>query len=456
MKVKCLWCLTLSVFLGALCPAEFQVNTRTTYDQKNADIAMESGGDFVVVWSSYGQDGSSNGVFGQRFDPSYSPLGEEFQVNTTSSGNQTEPAVAMDAAAGFIVVWHGPGLTDADEEDIFAQRFASHGAPVGGEFLVNTVTSGRQLYPSVAVGSNGTFVVAWESENTPEEGKKAICGQLYDGNGLEFGAEFIINEAPAVCRYPAVAADANGNFAVVWLDDRSSNSILARLFDANGSARGNTFEVSTVKFSSITRPSISMDAAGQFVVVWDGDPDRAALDDIHARLFDPNGAPLSEQFTVNTTLDGPQRHPQVAMNDRGEFVIAWEIQTDPDVTEREVYGQRFDSLGRPTGHESVLNTCLEGDQRYPAVAISEAGQFVAVWQSEAQDGSRYGIFADTGRIIGSADFNGDGLVDVLDYAILADYWLEEGAPMPADLVCDNRIDHLDLAEFCRQWLTPGR
>ena len=27
------------------------------------------GGDFVVVWSSQGQDGSSYGVFGQRYSP---------------------------------------------------------------------------------------------------------------------------------------------------------------------------------------------------------------------------------------------------------------------------------------------------------------------------------------------------------------------------------------------------
>jgi hypothetical protein len=70
---------------------------------------MDQGGDFIVVWSSYGQDGSSNGVFGQLFDPNCSPLGEEFQINTTSSGNQAEPAVAMDAAAGFVVAWQGRG-----------------------------------------------------------------------------------------------------------------------------------------------------------------------------------------------------------------------------------------------------------------------------------------------------------------------------------------------------------
>jgi hypothetical protein len=362
----------------------------------------------------------------------------------------------MDAAAGFVVVWHGPGLNELDGNDIFAQRYDPNGFPVGGEFQVNSLTGNQQRYPGVAMGHDGKFVVVWESENTPDVGKKAICGQLYDGSDFELGGEFIINEEPADCRYPAVAADANGNFAVAWLYDRSRNSILARLFSADGSARTDTFEVSAIELSSITRPSIAMDAEGCFVVAWDGDPSLAGLDDIHARLFDPSGAPLGEQFFVNSTRDGPQRYPQVAINDWREFVIVWESQFDPNVLEREIYGQRFDRLGEPTGVEFLINTYIEGDQRYPSVAISEAGRFVTVWQSDAQDGSRYGLYAEAGQIIGSADFNDDEFVDLLDYAVLAGQWLEEGVPPPSDLIYDDTIDAQDLAEFCRQWLTPGR
>ena len=456
MKARYLCCLVLSVYIAGLYPAEFQVNTHTTSDQKNADIAMEPGGNFVVVWSSYRQDGNSNGIFGQRFDTNCNPLGEEFQINTTSSGNQTEPAVAMDAAAGFVVAWHGPGLVEEDEEDIFAQRFGPNGSPLGGEFRVNSLTGGRQIYPDVAIGGNGLFIAVWESENMLDEGKKAICGQLYDSNGLAIGDEFIINEEPAVCRYPTVAADGNGHFAIAWLDDRSKNSILARLLGADGSARTDTVKVSSAKFSSVTRPSISMNTFGEFIVAWDGNPNLAGLDDIHARPFDQHGAPFGEQFVVNTVRDGPQRYPKVALNDRHECIIVWEIQIGPETSEREIFGQRFNNLDEPTGVEFLINTHVEGDQRYPSVAINEAGQFVTVWQSGDQDGSQYGIFAEAGQIIGSADFNGDGFVDSLDYALLAGQWLEEGATLPADLTYDNKIDQHDLAEFCHHWLINDR
>jgi hypothetical protein len=197
-----------------------------------------------------------------------------------------------------------------------------------------------------------------------------------------------------------------------------------------------------------------MDLGGNFVVTWDGDPNLAGMDDIHARLYDANGTPLGEQFLVNTTTVGAQQYPQAAMNDSGEFVIVWDCRIDPNSeSERDIFGRRFDSLGVPLGDEFQINTFIADDQRNPDVAIDQDGRFVAVWQSYAQDTSRYGIFARPGPIIGSADFNADGLVDFSDYIILADEWHKSENPLTADLIDDNKIDVLDLAEFCRQWLT---
>jgi len=456
MKPLLLSYLLTGMFFVLVFGAEFQVNTCTTYDQKNAAIAMDDIGRCIVVWSGYGQDGSSNGIFGQLFDPNYDPLGEEFQINTTSSGNQTEPAVAMDAAAGFVVAWQGPESVENDDEDIFARCFDPNGLPISDEFRVNSPVDDQQLFPAVAVNKDGTFIVVWESRNTPEQGDRSICGKIYDINGVELVPEFFINDEPSVYRYPDVAVDANGNFTVVWLQDKSSNSIMARLFDPNGTAQTETFQVNTVRFSSITRPSVAMDITGNFVVVWDGDPNLAGSDDIHARLFDANATALDEQFVVNTTMAGAQQYPQAAMNDNGEFVIVWDCQVDPNSeSERDIFGQKLNKLGKPIGDEFQLNTLVADDQRNPVVAIDWDGRFVAVWQSYAQDGSRYGIFARPGPIINSADFNADGLIDFHDYCILADEWLQNEKPLISDLTDDNIVDELDLTEFCRQWLTTS-
>ena len=435
------------------CGAEFQVNTRTSNKQENPAIAMDAEGNFVVVWNSYLQDGSSNGVFGRRFDPNCKPLSDEFQINTTTSGNQKEPSVAMDAGGNFVVVWHGPGIVEEDKEDIFARRFDPNGQTLGSEFRVNTYTNEKQLYPVVAMDNDGGFIIVWESMNIPEQGKKAICGRLYDSNGLNIGPEFVVNEEASDSRYPDVAIETEGNFAVVWMRDKSSNSIMTRLYNADGIAKTEPFEVSTIKFSSVTRPSIAMDKAGHFVVAWDGDPKLASLDDIHARIFEPNGTAIGEQFTVNTTIEGPQQNPRVAMNNRGRFIIVWDSKIDPDINERDIFAQRYDSSGRPLGDEFQVNTYMADDQKRPTVAMGQNRNFVMAWQSYGQDDSDYGVFGETGQIVGSADFNNDGFVNLRDYCILAEEWLKSEEPLTADLVDDNKIDEQDLAEFCYQWLT---
>ena len=54
---------------------EFRVNTYTTNTQGFPSVAADASGNFVVVWSSYTQDGSTDGVFGQRYASSGALLG---------------------------------------------------------------------------------------------------------------------------------------------------------------------------------------------------------------------------------------------------------------------------------------------------------------------------------------------------------------------------------------------
>ncbi len=373
--------------------AEFQVNTRTSSNQANPAMAMDANGNFVVVWSSYLQDGNSNGIFSQRFDPNCTPIGNEFQVNTTTTGNQTEPSVAKNDAGNFIVTWQGPG---ADDDDIFIQRFDPNGLSLGDELLVNSFVQGKQRYPKVAINRDGAFAVVWESEK-PEAGTTVVSYRLFDVNGLAVGEEFEANLL-ANCRYPDIAMDPNRNFAVVWMEDGSSNNlIMVRLYNADGIARTKPLDASTIKFNTITRPSIAMNNSGYFVVAWDGDPKYASLDDIHARLFDPNGIAMGDQFIVNTTLAGAQQYPQAAMNNKGEFIIVWESEIGTNGID--IFARRYDSSGKPLSDDLQINTYVKGDQRYPDVALSENGVFVTVWRSDEQDGSGYGIFGELKSMI---------------------------------------------------------
>jgi hypothetical protein len=454
MKQRLLSYLVIISILVSSSVAEFQVNSRTISFQRDAAIAMDAQGDFVVVWNSYGQDGDSGGIFGQLFGASGDSVGSEFQISTTTTGNQKAAAVAMDNTGNFVVVWLGPGIS---EDDIFAQRFDVNGQSLGNEFRVNSNTDSRQLSPQVAMSGTGAFVVVWEREKfwPPFYVWDVLC-QIYDCNGATIGNEFEVNLL-LDCRYPDVAMDDNGDFTVVWMQDddyHTSKVVMVRQYNANGTAKMDPSQVSTIDFSSITRPSIGMDGSGHFVVVWDGDPELAGQDDIHARRYNFNGTAIGEQFVVNTTTAGAQQNPQVMMNSQREFVIVWNSEAEPGSNERDIFGQRYYSLSERLGDEFKVNTYMVGDQRYPAVAMRENSEFVTVWQSDGQDGSEYGIFGEFGPKKGSAELTGDGFVNFRDYCVIAEEWLKEGNPLKADLVDDNKIDGQDLEVFCEQWLTP--
>lgn len=387
------------------CPAEaeVQVNQRTSGAQANPVVAGNKAGGATVVWSSYyTTSGRSNDILARHVDPNGAFSGDEFVVNLATEGNQTQPAVAIGPTGRFAVAWESPG---PDGEDIALRLFDPNGTPVTEDLLANLRTRGRQIHPRLTVGGD-VFVVAYESrEETPDGETTSVYAQLFDPNGNGLGHEILANPRFSDSRYPDVAADQTGILAVTWLRETGTDAIEARLFDVNGVPLTDPFEVSTSRIASVTRPSIAMNSQGLFVIAWDGDPNLAADDDVHARLYEPNGLPRGEPFVVNTLREGAQQWPQAAVNDANEFVIVWEHDTGDPNTATDIYARRFDPNGVPLGPEFPLSTYTFDKQRAPDVTIAPDGTFIAVWDSDGQDGSGYGVFAHTDRPAPPSDPN---------------------------------------------------
>ena len=136
--------------------SEFQINTYTTANQVNPSVAIDSDGDFVVAWQSYGQDGSHYGIYAQRYDNTGATVGSEFHVNTYTTAAQKNLSVAIDSDGDFVVAWQSNGQ-DGSSYGIYAQRYDNTGATVGSEFKVNTFTTSQQRFPSVATRQRWRF-----------------------------------------------------------------------------------------------------------------------------------------------------------------------------------------------------------------------------------------------------------------------------------------------------------
>lgn len=366
---------------------EFRINTYTTSNQVSPALATDASGNFVVVWNSYGQDGSSAGVFGQRYAGPGAPLGPEFRVNSYTPAFQHQASVAADSAGNFVVVWRS-GPSYPLPGDVFGQRYASDGTPLGPEFRINTFVTGPQDGPHAAADPSGNFVVVWASV---EGAFTRISGQRFAASGAPLGPEFRVNTSTTGYHVlPSVAADSAGNFVVVWSGPGGfapPGDVFGQRYASSGTPLGPEFRVNTYTTNEQYLPAVATDTVGNFVVVWTSEQYGLGTD-IFGQRFASNGTPLGPEFRVNTNTASNQFGRAVAADSSGNFVVVWA----GGGTAIDVFGQRYASDGTPNGPEFRINTFTMLAQNGPAVAADPAGNFVVAWFGDGQDGSSLGIF----------------------------------------------------------------
>lgn len=348
------------------------------------------------------------------------PLGDEFQVNTYTTLFQRAPAVSLDSLGNFVVVWESNGSAGDDTGlSIQGQRFDSTGTAVGGEFQVNTFITGNQDEPSVGTDGSGNFVVVWASDGSPgdDDSSLSIQGQRFDSAGVAVGAQFQANSSTdGLQANPDIAVHPDGSFTVVWEStvgsgtDTTGFSIEGRRFDTSGDPVGDQFQINAYTTNEQRHPAIAGDTAGNFVVVWwsvgsGGDDD--SFNSIQGQRYDSLGTPLGGEFQVNTYITGPQTAPVVAMHSTGKFVVAWrsEGSSGSDNDGSSIQAQRFASTGAPAGSEFQVNTITSENQGGPAIAMNGDGDFVVIWYSSHDDASdlvvQGQLFDDLGAPVGN-------------------------------------------------------
>ncbi len=185
---------------------------------------------FVAVWSDdAGPDQAHQGAAGlYGRDVTAGMPGSDF----VSGGTLVDAGTG--SANPDIVQGHGLTITVWDE-----QTSAANGRDIwievnGKEARVNTVTSGDQTNAAIAALAMGGFIVVWDSVSATSG--HDIKGQLYDANGKAVGGEFLINDSASQLfsgdqTDPDVVGLSDGRFVVTWTDNSSGGGIYAATFD---------------------------------------------------------------------------------------------------------------------------------------------------------------------------------------------------------------------------------
>ena len=428
------------------------LNENGTYDIAEAsDITGPDGGyrltnvrpgirDIGLLLRQPGFEGPSNTVaftvdgsgdvltqdFAQRW-VDFGPIGPEFRVNATTVGEQSMPAVAMDAQGNAVIVWTGPEV--ARISPLYAQRYNSTGDAVGPEFLVtNSFAQYNGQGPAVAMAGDGQqFVIAWHDA-------AGIYAQRYRGTeGTTLGKRITIAtlRASDVGNVTAVTADYKGNFAVSY---RIGSYFAVQRYDYLGNPQGKLLTVKPTGSNSYTRGTVAMASDGSYVVAWrecvsnkpkgvyaqlysasgkavgtrvyvgDSNVDSsvflAAIDASHgfAVVWTADGLGYGTLYACRTfNADGTARGSELqflsqnqdvalVMQENGDFVLSGNVGAD-------IVAQRFTRSGQPKDPQPfVVNTTRSGEQRAPAAAVDVRGNLLVAWSGVGvTDGE--GIFA---------------------------------------------------------------
>lgn len=287
-------------------------------NQNEPDAARLTGGDVVAVWTTSSGDGNGDGVFMQRMDANGNSVDGFTLVNTETTDNQRDAQVAALNDGGFVVAWTS-SLQDGDSYGIYMQRYDANGVRVGTETQVNKTTFDNQYEPHVTGMADGGFAVVWTSADSSGGG---VFLQRYSALGRKIGDETQINTMEIGAQDQAqVAGLADGGYAVVWNDASSGFHIMMRLFDAaGGEVLPDTIVDSPANTSSLFAPAVVALENGDFAVSWFNN----SLGGVHLRQFAADGTP---RFAATEISNPAERagtgYQDMSIMDGGGYVVSW-------------------------------------------------------------------------------------------------------------------------------------
>jgi len=191
------WDIYARSFTNANGGAVVRVNTHLYGDQYLPRLSV-IGKDYWVVWTSMGQDGSREGVYGQFVHEGGSPVGGEFRVNTTTVGQQMQPAVTSDGVNQFLAVWTSfTGFSSSF--DLNAQRYLNVSAlllPINSVYVNAPFTLSNGVYqpqlqvswPPVQGISISNYEVYVDGATTPMAMTAGNVWTMTAANGLTKGS----------------------------------------------------------------------------------------------------------------------------------------------------------------------------------------------------------------------------------------------------------------------------
>lgn len=373
----------------------FRVNESAAGDQALPQTALLTGGGAVFAWQS--TMGAGTKVIARFLKSDGTFASGDVTVSSFASEQQITPVVAGLADGNALVVWASSGQ-DGSMLGVFGQRFSPSGTKIGTEFQINQNALYNQRTPALVALPNGNVVVVWVTESTGpvvsglQMFNVDIAGRIFNPAGAAVSSEFKVNSSAVISANPSVSASADG-FLVAWsgkpggvrVAESKGNGwdIFARAFDIEGRAKQSDFKVNSYTFGDQFAPKAGY-ANGLEFVLWTSLAQDGDREGVIGRVLSGNGDIGSREFRVNSTTVASQVYPTVVGNGGQEFLCIWSGFVG-GAASFDLFAQRY----------SVSVAPALGAPAAPAVSALSQSRLSAAWPELAgYTGVQYLLFID--------------------------------------------------------------
>jgi mRNA-degrading endonuclease HigB of HigAB toxin-antitoxin module len=233
-------------------------------------VSMDNNGNAIIVWSQY--DGSSKQIFLSEYRNGTWSHPNSLSDNISPDGETAiSPQVAMDSNGNAIIVW-SQYYDDNSYYRIFLSEYRNgtwiHPSSLS-DYISLHVSGSNATSSQVSMDSNGNAIVVWQRGTSSN--KKIFLGEYREGEWLHpISVYDNISPDGGKARYPKVAVDDNGNAIVVWSQSDSSNYHIFMSEYRNGEWLHpiSVYDNISPDVGDATYPQVAVDDNGNAIVVW--------------------------------------------------------------------------------------------------------------------------------------------------------------------------------------------
>lgn len=246
------------------------------------------------------------------------------------------------------------------------------------EFVAGDVAGAIDYKPVVSELADGGFIIVWYSAYYQNGAISShVLAQIYNADGSARGDTFTVNDSTVgLVREIDVTGLTGGGFTIAWSISSGRTAVFSKQYDDNGLETAANVQVSPDENGNFQNPSLISTDDGGYILTYDSYHNNG---DVIAQVYDANGQNINTVTLGSDVSAGSnQKNPDAIMLSDGTLMVVWE-QYNSTTNSKAIMGRHFDAQLNPLGSEFQISTATALFQSDAVLTALDGGGFAVAW-----------------------------------------------------------------------------